>query len=168
MAMLKNIFAAVAIAGLFVGCAQVVSTSTSTLGSNLVVDGGKYTSGGGLTIAAELRNNQGRTMLCGAWAQSRQQSILTKNVENKVLGVAAFFAGNERIHTGFVFMNEVAPAASYVGQQANCITLERPWRPEYANNGRMRIPRVLVYGDFDPFGDPSVYFIQEGPRAGDS
>ncbi|SLN67272.1 hypothetical protein ROA7450_03587 [Roseovarius albus] len=165
---MKKIFAAIAGVGLVVSCSQVVSTSTSSLGNNLVVDGGKYTSGGGLTIAAELRNNQGRTMLCGVWAQSRQQSILTKNVERKVLGVASFFAGNERIHTGFVFMNEVPPSASYVGQQANCITLQRAWRPEYANNGRMRIPRVLVYGDFDPFGDPSVYFIQEGPRAGDS
>ncbi|WP_162933113.1 hypothetical protein [Roseovarius sp. EL26] len=165
---MEKLFSAIACVGFIAGCAQVVSTSSSTLGNNLVVDGGKYTSGGGLTIVAELRNNQGLTMLCGAWAQSRQQSILTKNVKNKVLGVASYLVGNERIHTGFVFMNEVAPSANYVGQESNCITLERPWRAEYASNGRINIPRVLVYGDFDPFGDPSVYFIQEGPRAGSS
>ena len=166
--MMKNVIIA-AVCGVFIaGCSQVVSKNVSSLGTNPVVDGGKYTSGGGLTIAAELRNNQGQTMLCGVWAQSRQQSILTKNVKNKVMGVASFFVGKERIHSGFVFMNEVSPSPSYAGLEANCITLERPWRAEYATNGRIHIPRVLVYGDFDPFGGPRVYFIQEGPRAGDS
>ncbi len=166
--MMKSLLTMIACGVFMVACTQVVSTSVSRLGQTPVVDGGKYTSGGGLTIAAELRNNQGQTMLCGVWAQSRQQSILTKNVKNKVMGVASFFVGKERIHSGFVFMNEVPPSPSYAGQNANCITLERPWRAEYETNGRIHIPRVLVYGDYDPFGGPRVYFIQEGPRAGDS
>ena len=67
-------------AGVFLTACGVASgpQTVSRLGSDPVLSGGSYDSGGGLTVAVDVQEYQGQTMVCGAWAQSDQQSILTK------------------------------------------------------------------------------------------
>ncbi|MFD1157257.1 hypothetical protein [Roseovarius aestuarii] len=142
---------------------------TSQLGDDPVVDGGTYTSGGGLTIAADIRENDGHTLLCGAWAESAEQSILTKGKSRDVVASGAAYLGRERIAQNLLFMARVAPTADYGGSVANCRLVEREWRlTDHAKAITIRIPRQVVYRDVDgPSGGAFVYFHQTGPGAGE-
>lgn len=136
------------------------------LGSDPVLDGGSYDSGGGVTIAVDLREAQGRTLVCGVWAQSERQSVLTKRVEQRLLGTGAVFLDGEALVRGLNFMREVSPMPDYAGQDAVCMMTSRPWQA--GDEGRrpvVRIPNQIVYVDNDEGGVVVVRFRQDGPGA---
>lgn len=162
----SNAMFAVGLAAL-AGCVPLEPDTVARLGATPALGGGTYTSGGGITVAADLRNQQGRTMVCGVWAQSRQQSILTKHVERKVLGTAAVALGNETLARGLVFMPEVSPRADYAGAEAGCVITERPWRAgDEARTPEIRIPMQVVADQSDENGTMIIEFKPTGPGAG--
>ena len=165
--MKQKYFLTITCAAFLSACTGLAPNAVSQLGSNPILSGGKYTSGGGITVAADVRNDSGRTLVCGVWAQSKNQSVLTKHVERQVLGTGAVFLGNEAVVRGLNFMPEVEPSSDYSGQQAGCVRTDRPWRAgDDRRRAQIRIPRQLVYFDGDEFGaDPRVYFYQTGPAA---
>jgi hypothetical protein len=146
------------------GCASVQDAGVARLGDAPVLGGGSYDSGGGLTVAADLREQDGFAVVCGVWAQSLQQSVLTKGVEPRVLGSGVVFVGDRAAVRGLVFMNEVAPAQSYAGAMANCVRTELRWS-EAQGPVTIRLPRQLVYRDADDDGVTEVYFEPTGPGA---
>ncbi len=146
-------------------CASTLPTSVTRLGNDVSLSGGKYTSGGGLTLATEVREQAGKTLVCGAWAQSKQQSILTKGQAYKVLGSGAIYLGKEIAVRGLSFLPEVPPSESYADKEANCVLTERPWQAgDEAKTVQARFPRVIVYQDSDSGGTP-VYFVPGEPEA---
>ena len=150
------------------GCASVQDAGVARLGDAPALGGGSYDSGGGLTVAADLREQDGFAVVCGVWAQSLQQSVLTKGAETRVLGSGAVFVGDRAAVRGLVFMNEVAPAQSYAGAMANCVQTEVPWTEgDTATQVTIRIPRQVVYRDADDDGVIEVYFEPTGPGAGE-
>lgn len=169
--MIKNIMKTMSTAALLIAVAASASAATSKLGQSHVVSGGEYSSGGGISVAAEVRNHSGRTLVCGVWAQSRNQSILTKLVERRVLDSGSVFLGRERIVHGLLFMNEVAPAKSFANETAGCVLTNRAWQASDANKQVViRIPRQVVNNQRDGGrlfgGGPVVTFKQTGPKAG--
>lgn len=149
------------------GCVPLEPEAVARLGPSPALGGGTYTSGGGITVAADLRNQEGRTMLCGVWAQSRQQSVLTKHVERRVLGTAAVSLGNETLARGLVFMPEVSPRADYAGAEAGCVITDRPWRTgDEDRTPEIRIPRQVVADQSDESGTLIIEFKPTGPGAG--
>ncbi|MEO1139250.1 MAG: hypothetical protein AAFW87_07315 [Pseudomonadota bacterium] len=142
----------------------------SRLSATPVVDGGTYTSGGGLTLAADVREAQGRTLVCGVWAQSRQQSALTSLAERQVIGTGSVFLGRERIANNLLFMQQVDPAPTYGGKEAGCLLVDRPWQAADATRETtIRIPRQIVARQDGSkiFGSGVVvWFEQTGPGAG--
>lgn len=142
---------------------------TATLGPNPVLAGGTYSTGGGLTVAAEARERQGRTMICGVWAESTQQSILTKNKARGVLDTGAISFGGQTVLRGLRFMAQVPPMADYAGQQANCAVTARPWQAgDDAREVQVRLPRQVVHVEIDEQGGFRVVFRPTGPGAGGS
>ena len=138
------------------------------LGDDPVMSGGRYTSGGGLTVAVTVTEAQGATRVCGVWAKSRQQSILTKGVERRVLGTGSVYLGQERIAQDLLFMREVAPQQSYAGQQAGCVLVARAWQQgDAAKPVSVQIPRQIVANQREASdAGPIVYFEHTGPAAG--
>jgi len=135
------------------------------LGSDPVLAGGTYSTGGGLTVAADIREYEGRTLVCGVWAQSEQQSILTKGKARGVVDSGSFSVGGQTIVRGLGFMKEVPPMADYAGQEAGCTLTERPWQAAGVT-AEIRIPRQVVHVESDEQGSFSVTFRQTGPGAG--
>lgn len=151
-----------------VGCTSVQDAGVSRLGDAPVLGGGSYDSGGGLTVAADVQERNGLAVVCGVWAQSAQQSVLTKGVEATVLGSGSVYAGDTALVRGLLFMAEVAPSESYAGAMANCVQTEVPWTEgDTATQVTIRIPRQVVYRDADDDGVIEVYFEQTGPGAGE-
>jgi hypothetical protein len=162
---------ALAACGLLAACSTGPQAPrvTATLGPAPVLAGGTYDTGGGLTVAAEARERQGRTMICGVWAESAQQSILTKNKARGVLDTAAVSFGGQTVVRGLRFMAQVPPMADYAGQEATCTVTARPWQA--GDEGRrveVRIPRQVVHREIDEQGGFTVVFRPTGPGAGGS
>ncbi|MDT8328679.1 MAG: hypothetical protein RQ750_15065 [Roseovarius sp.] len=156
-------------AGLLAACATTTGTATARLGTDPVVSGGTYSSGGGVSVAVDTREYNGKTMVCGVWAQSRAQSTLTKGVEPGLLGSGSVSLGDSVLVRGLLFMREVAPAADYAGSEARCVVSERPWQVgDEARRPIISIPGQVVHVEGDDYGHFTVTFRQTGPGAGDS
>ncbi|MEO3415463.1 hypothetical protein AAFO92_12475 [Roseovarius sp. CAU 1744] len=153
-------------------CALPRTDVVARLGENPVVSGGTYTSGGGLTVAVDLREFDGKMLVCGVWALSRQQSALTKLAEHQVLGSGSVHLGRERLLSNLLYMRRVDPAPSYGGQEANCAATGRAWRAGYAAlRPEIHIPEQIVANESEGLlilGGPIVRFRQTGPGAGES
>lgn len=150
------------------GCVAATGPQVvAQLGSDPVLAGGSYSSGGGLTVAADLRERQGRTLVCGVWAQSDQQSILTKGKADGVIATGSIAVGGQTVVRGLSFMQEVPPMADYSGQEAGCTLTDRAWQAsDAAARTEIRIPRQVVHVEADEQGSFAVTFRQTGPGAG--
>ena len=161
-----------ATAGLLAACTTASMTTqpqvVARLGPDPVLAGGTYDSGGGITVAVDLRERDGRTMVCGVWAESVQQSILTKHKAKGVLDTGAVGLGGETVLRGLRFMAEVPPMADYGGQEAHCAVTQRPWQPgDAARTVEVNIPRQVVHVEDDEEGGAfAVRFKPTGPGAG--
>ena len=146
-------------------CTVSEPAGVSRLQNDLSLSGGRYTSGGGISVALETREQAGRTLVCGVWAQSKQQSILTKGRAYKVLDSGTAYLGKETVVRGLSFLAEVSPSQSYADKEANCVLTERPWQAgDEAKTVQARFPRVTVYIDAGS-GGVSAYFIPGEPGA---
>jgi len=149
-------------------CTPAQVSYVSRLANEPALDGGSFTTGGGLTTATELQERDGKTAICGVWAESRRQSVLTKFKAREMMPYGSVYIGDKRMVQNLLFYNKVEPMADYSGQQANCVLTSRPWR---AGDERLkpvvRIPRRLVLRDGDYTGGIFVYFFQTGPGAGE-
>jgi len=155
-----------ATAGVLAACSAAAppQPAVARLTANPVLSGGSYDSGGGLTVAVDIREADGRTMVCGVWAESAQQSILTKNKAKGVLDTASIVVGGETVLQGLRFLAEVPPMADYGGQEGHCAVTSRPWQP---GDVQIRIPRQVVHVEDDEDGGTFVVrFKQSGPGAG--
>lgn len=167
--MVKKIAFLAVCATILASCAPSGQRAVARLGDTPTVSGGEYSSGGGISVAADIRNSNGSMLVCGVWAQSRAQSILTKGKASRVVSHGSIFLGQERIVQNFLFMNEVAPAPSYAGQEAGCLLLDRAWTEADANRPLLiRIPRQIVARENLEFGGGlTVVFTDTGrPEAG--
>ncbi len=146
-------------------CTPVAKVGKTSLGPSPVLDGGTYSTGGGITVAAQTINVGGMTALCGAWAESKHQSVLSKGAAPRVMHSGSVYLGDAVLHRDLAFMAKVAPAASYAGQPANCVVTQTPWSAGQVV--KIRIPRQEVLREnSDQDGvNISVTFRQTGPGA---
>ncbi|MEI4196835.1 hypothetical protein [Roseovarius sp. E0-M6] len=154
--------------GLVVLAACTVRTPVMSmrLGPDPVVAGGTFSSPGGVSLAAEVMEINGKTGICGVWAESENQSVLTKNRSQRVLDPASVILGNEALLTGLQFLRKVPPARDYGGMEANCVVVERPWRAADARKPvQLVVPPQIIYRDIDLSGGITVRFRPGGPSA---
>ncbi len=127
---------------------EAKAQNTVVLGPHTVLSGGEYSTGGGITVAVELRNLKGMAALCGAWSESRHLTIYLKGKSKKVLSNAVVLVNGNRAHQNLQFLKETNPTSSYTGEDGNCFELGRPWRSSDSSADiAISIPRQLVYFD---------------------
>ena len=148
-------------------CTTVQPAGTARLGANPALDGGTFSSGGGLTVAAELRESAGRLAVCGVWAQSKRQSVLTKFKASQVIETGSVAVNGDTVVRGLGFMPEVAPMGDYAGAEAACVRTERAWSADMSQaRVDINIARQVVERDVSPSGVMEVVFKPTGPGAG--
>mgnify|MGYP000635695331 FL=1 len=147
-------------------CSTVKDVGVTRLSASPTIDGGKYSSGGGVTVAVDVLETEGLATVCGAWANSEQQSVLTKGVEAAVLGSGSVYLGDTALVRGLTFMNEVKASKSYADVPANCVQTSYAWLSTDAEKlVSIRIPSQVVYYDADEDGVVIVRFEQGGAGA---
>lgn len=130
-------------------CVRTEPGPSLRLGPEPTVAGGVFSSGGGLVVAAELRDIEGRAGVCGVWAKSNQ-SVLTKGYNRQVIESGVIFLDGERVVQGLGFLPEVALARDYGGAPGRCVLIGRDWDPALADAAFLiRIPRQNVAYDGD-------------------
>jgi len=157
------LFSAFAISIATTAFAGAQPEGVARLGPDPSVTGGTYTSPGGLSVAVDLRNFDGRTGVCGVWAESVSQSVMTKRRGRQVLARGNITIDGVSVLNSLGFLRKVAPAVSYAGLEANCRVTEVPWRAGRTVNAH--IPRQIVYKDIDEFGTHIIRFRPGGPSA---
>jgi len=112
------------------------------LGSDPVLGGGEYSTGGGITVAVELRDWNGRTGLCGVWAESEQLTVFLRHKGKEVLAKGSIALGREVLTHNLNFLRQVAPRSDYAAVPAGCVVLDRAWQPaDAAKPLSVRLPR---------------------------
>lgn len=107
--------------------------SAATLGASPVLGGGEYSTGGGITVAVELRRAKGGGLaLCGAWAESRRLPIYLRGKGRDVLARGSVTQGDRVLVQGLEFLPEVAPGESYGGAEASCLRAPETARADRA------------------------------------
>jgi len=140
---------ALAVALAVAACARTEPGPPRALGPEPTLAGGVFSSGGGLTVAAELREIEGRAAVCGVWSKTRQ-SVLTRGENRRVIATGSAFVGGDRVVQGLDFLPEVPQAESYAGAPARCVLIDRAWDPALvAEDLTIRLPRQIVVNDSD-------------------
>lgn len=132
------------IAPLALAFASTAATAGTTVGLGPApsLGGGEYSTGGGVTVAVEMRNWSGKTGLCGVWAESERLTAYVRHKGDDVLEKGSIALGGEVLTYNLDFLQQVAPSQSYAGAPAGCVRLSRDWRPSDANRPlEVRIPR---------------------------
>jgi len=149
-------------------CTPAEQAGMMKLGPAPMLDGGSFSTGGGLTVALELRPIGGQTGICGVWAESDNQSVLSKGRAREVVPTGSVYLDGQVLHRDLGFLRKVDPSGSYAGLDANCIRTERPWRDaDAAKAVQVRLPRQVVHREIEASGGSSfqVVFRQTGPGA---
>ncbi len=162
------LLAALGVTGL-AACSPNMPAGSATLGPDPALGGGTFTSPGGITVAVDARNIGGRTGICGVWAESVNQSVMTRNSGPKILDSGGVTLGGEGVAQGLGFLRKVESATSYAGLEANCITTDRAWRPgDDARALKIHLPRQIVRNELDgdlDGGGILIWFRPGGPSA---
>ncbi|MDT8329092.1 MAG: orotidine 5-phosphate decarboxylase [Roseovarius sp.] len=148
---------------LILGLATDMAQAQTILGEQVSLAHGSYTSGGGLTIATELRAKDGKTALCGTWAQSASQSSYTSGTARKIVQMASVYVEGKRIHQDLGFMPQTEARLDYAGAPARCVLTDLPWRA-----GRVPevfLPRQTISHGNGGGSDPTITFRQTGAGA---
>lgn len=143
----------------FSGTAQ----AQNTLSERVTLSHGSYSSGGGITIASELRPKDGRTALCGTWAQSESQSSYTSGTARAIVQLASVYVDGQRFYQDLGFMPQTDPRLDYAGAPARCVLTDLPWRA-----GRVPevfLPRQTISHRSGGGSDPTITFRQTGAGA---
>lgn len=107
--------------------APVTPAGGSRVAESYTVAGGQFTSGGGLYLAIEAREIDGRVGLCGAWTRSRQ-SALSRRHNDDVLSSGSVTLGGALLVQNLTFLRRHPIGTSLLGQQAQCVITGTPWQ----------------------------------------
>ena len=136
-----------------VGCATATPVGTDQIDLRYSVGGGKWNTGGGITIVARAFERNGVTVICGAWTMDRQ-SVLTSKLNEQVMQAGSVYLGGDRAVQNLSFMRLVPYSNNIAGEQANCVAASLPWKADYvAVPTRVRLPRraFRVYAESGNF-----------------
>ena len=145
------------------GLAASMAQADTTLSERVTLTHGSYSSGGGITIATELRPKAGKTALCGTWAESASQSSYTVGTARNIVKLASVYVEGRRIYQDLGVLPKTAPKLDYAGAPARCVLTDLPWRA-----GRVPevfIPRQQISRGNGGGSDPHITFRQTGVGA---
>jgi hypothetical protein len=129
------------------------------LSPGATVAGGRYSSGGGLRVAAEIVPVNGRAHLCGVWSDLQGQVPQTEAVGRALLREAHATLGGRRLSVDPGDLRQVRAREDYTGTHANCLDTGLGWRPALARERlRLHLPARVVYRSTTPEGARVIRF----------
>lgn len=135
------------------------NSRTVPLSDTVQVVQGRYSSGGGLRLAAELRPIDGRAHLCGVWSDLPGQDARTQGLGREILRRSSVTQAGREIARDLGNLRWVSLRRTYTGAQATCLDLDQPWQAEQAQTPlSLRLPDTVVYRSTTPKGQSLIRF----------
>ena len=120
---------------------------------------GRYSSGGGLRLAAELRPVGGRAHLCGVWSDLPGQDPRTEGLGREMLRRSRVTQSGQEIARDLGNLRWVTPRRDFAGAEATCLDLGTPWRADQARAPlTLHLPETVVYRSTTPKGQNVIRF----------
>lgn len=149
---------------LILALAASVAQADTRLSERVSLAHGTFSSGGGLTIAAEFRRTtDGGTALCGAWSESERQASYTEGQARRIVQLASVYMQGRRVAQDLGALPQIAPRLDYAGAPAGCILTDLQWRA--GRVPEMFLPRQQIAHADEGDGGPNIVFHQTGPGA---
>ncbi|MEM7189799.1 MAG: hypothetical protein AAF439_09320 [Pseudomonadota bacterium] len=129
-----RIFSVMAVA-ILAACTQLNSESLPGIGvdDSFTTGGFRWTSGGRLTIATKVFESEGRTAICGAWAESPYGGNYEGELNPQAIAAARASIGGELLARGLNFYRKVAFDKSLTPRgTAKCLRTSVPWQKRFA------------------------------------
>ncbi|MFU8776839.1 MAG: orotidine 5-phosphate decarboxylase [Roseovarius sp.] len=135
------------------------NSRTVTLSGAAQVVEGRYSSGGGLRLAAELRPINGRAHLCGVWSDLPGQDPRTEPLGREMLRRSSVTLAGREITRDLGNLRRVPLRRGYDGAQATCLDLGQRWHANQASAPlTLHLPDMLVYRSTTPKGQTLIRF----------
>lgn len=135
------------------------NSRTMPLSSTAQVVEGRYSSGGGLRLAAEVQPINGRAHLCGVWSDLPGQDPRTEGLGREMLRRSRVTQAGQEITRDLGNLRWVTPRSDYAGAEATCLDLDTPWRAEQAGVPlTLHLPETVVYRSTTPKGQSVIRF----------
>ena len=151
----RTLLLCMALAAIAGACAKAAPIPTEAVTEDYVLGSGKWDTGGGITIVAKAFEQNGETVVCGAWATD-QQSIITVALNDAIMGAASVYSGETRLVQNLKFMAKAASPTALIRSYATCVTSRRAWQDSFATDLYIRIPRQrFTVGD--QFGKWAIF-----------
>lgn len=132
---------------------------TVPLSSAATVAEGRYSSGGGLRVAAEIVSRNGQAVLCGVWSDLPRQAAQTEPLGRMVLREAEVTLGNRRLDVDPGAFRRVPARRGAAGATANCLPTGLDWSAEMARARlSLALPSLVVYRSTTLRGSQVVRF----------
>ncbi|MBE0453556.1 orotidine 5-phosphate decarboxylase [Roseovarius autotrophicus] len=150
--------------GMMIALGGAAAASETRLSEGVSLAQGSFNTGGGMTVAAELRRTStGGTALCGVWAESESQAAYTAGEARRVLDHASVSVGGRRIAQDLGFLPKIAPRLDYAGAPARCRLVDLPWRAGLVPE--VFLPRRVIQPGNRDTGNNLVRFDPTGAGA---
>ncbi|MEM8793460.1 MAG: hypothetical protein AAGE80_17705 [Pseudomonadota bacterium] len=138
-------------------CAQgEMRSGAVALDQSFTTAGGSWSDGAVIWVMAKAVEQDGALAVCGSWTVL-EQSVLTLNLHDRIIEGALVRIDGQTVIQNLRFMKELTYAPDLLGQQANCVTTQEPWRAGSAESLEIRIPRRS-------FGGRTPLSRSNGPR----
>ena len=137
-----------------------------TVDESFTVAGGKFSTGGGINVAVDVREIGGKVGVCGAWTTT-PQSVRSQPYNRDVLSAASVRADGVRLVQNLTFMARAPEGSRLSGRRAPCVVTDTAWQGA-PGSVTVSIPRRIFDHDDSGEGEATaaVRFRQTEPAAG--
>lgn len=145
---------------LIAGCAPAVQISGGEeVDARYATAGGIWNDGAVITVAARLREEQGRVAVCGVWTVD-EASTLTLFLHDRIVQAGSIRLGGQTLVNNLRYMPRVAHGPDLSGAGARCVLTEVAWEDAFADLGpEIRLPRQRLNGGRGS-DEPQITFRQ--------
>ncbi|HMB13363.1 MAG TPA: orotidine 5-phosphate decarboxylase [Roseovarius sp.] len=126
---------------------------------------GRYSSGGGVRVAAELVSVNGRAHVCGLWSDLPGQDMRTEALGREILRRTRAALDGRVMLDDLGELRRARARMEYTGVDATCLDTGQAWRAEMARRPLLlRLPETVVYRDTTPEDRVLIRFAPVAPK----
>ncbi|MEQ8902735.1 MAG: orotidine 5-phosphate decarboxylase [Roseovarius sp.] len=126
---------------------------------------GRYSSGGGVRVAAELVSVNRRAHVCGLWSDLPEQDVRTEALGRAILRRTQAVLDGRVMRDDLGELRRARARIDYTGVDATCLETGQAWRSDMTHSPlALRLPETVVYRDTTPEGRVLIRFAPVKPQ----
>lgn len=117
--------------------------TTDTIDDSYTTGGGRFDSGPAVYVVAKAKEHQGATVLCAIWTNGKPDAASQNYIDAAVDGLRIEIDGQTLVD-GVRHFPHLEFKGDVAGSQADCMTTELPWQPQYSDTPVEIVARLFL------------------------